>query len=101
MAKKTTALFVFLVLVVPILAAPATPPVNDPPEFVFARLIYGSGFEGFGRRGRGSWATDFPEADYKFMYGIQRLSNVRVQIEENPVEIMDPDLFKYPFVYAV
>jgi len=35
------------------------------------------------------------------MYGIQRLSNIRVQIEENPVEIMDPELFKYPFVYAV
>src|SRR5687767_13871511 len=99
MTKKPLTLFVLLVLVWPLLSA--RPEVTDPPEFVFARLIYSD----FGRGGflgrRGSWATDFPEADYKFMYGIQRLSNIHVQIEENPVEIMDPDLFRYPFVYAV
>src|SRR5688500_7216302 len=82
MAKKSLALFVLLVLVIPILAAQPAP-VSEPPEFVFARLIYGSGRDdrfggGYGRRGGrgGSWATDFPEADYKFMYGIQRLSNI-------------------------
>ncbi|MBI4471837.1 MAG: DUF4159 domain-containing protein [Acidobacteria bacterium] len=105
MAKKSIALLVLLLFVLPMRAQEHSD--IEPPEFVFARLIYGSGFGSdfdgfFGRRGRGrSWATDYPEADYKFMYGIQRLSNIRVQIEENPVGIMESELFKYPFVYAV
>jgi hypothetical protein len=100
MRKRLIVLFLLAIAVFPVLSA-GPQPANEPPEFVFARLIYGDarGFSGFGRRG--SWATDFPEADYKFMNGIQRLSNVRVQIEENPVAIMDPELFRYPFVYAV
>lgn len=98
MAKKSILLFVFIVFVLPIMAA--DPPAVDPPEFVFARLVYSSGARGFFGRG-GTWATDYPEADYKFMYGIKRLSGIRVQEEENPVPIMDPDLFEYPFVYAV
>ena len=76
-------------------------PADYKPEFVFARLVYpsGRGFDfGFGR---GTWATDFPEADYKFMWGIQRLSGVRVQERENPVRITDESLFEYPYVYAV
>jgi hypothetical protein len=79
----------------------ADPPVADPPEFVFARMVYSSGRFGFGRGRGGSWATDFPEADYKFMYGIKRLSGIRVKEDENPVPINAPDLFKYPFLYAV
>jgi hypothetical protein len=99
MARKATLLFVLIILVWPIMAA--DPPDNGAPEFVFARLIYSSGLNGSFRGRRNAWATDFPEADYKFMYGIQRLSNVRVQIQENPVHIMDPELFRYPFLYAV
>jgi len=99
MARRSISLFLLLVAVFPALNSPQA--AKEPAEFVFARLIYSDarGLSGFGWRG--SWATDYPEADYKFMYGIQRLSNIRVQIEENPVEIMDPELFKYPFVYAV
>jgi hypothetical protein len=101
MAKKAIPMFMLAILVLPIVAS--VPPEDEPPEFVFARLIYGSGRGGFsfGFGRGGSWATDFPEADYKFMYGIRRLSNIRVQIQENPVAIMDPELFRYPFVYAV
>jgi hypothetical protein len=98
MARKSLLPFVITVLVLPITAA--VPPAAEPPEFVFARLVYSSGWGDFGFGG-GSWRTDYPEADYKFMYGIKRLSGIRVQEEENPVRIMDPNLFKYPFVYAV
>ena len=76
------------------------PPPSDTPEFVFARLIYPGG-RGGGFGGRGTWATDYPEADYKFMYGIKRLSGVRVKEDENPIRIMDEKLFQYPYVYAV
>ena len=96
MAKKTIALFLLALFVLPTMAA--DPPNSGPPEFVFARMIYSSGRFG---RGGGSWRTDYPEADYKFMYGIKRLSGIRVKEEENPVAIMDPKLFTYPFLYAV
>ena len=95
MAKKLVLLLVSIVLLVmPGLTADI--PKEDQPEFVFARLVYS------GNRGRGgSWATDAPEADYKFMYGIRRLSGIRVLEEENPVRILDPKLFTYPYIYAV
>jgi hypothetical protein len=98
MAKKTTILLALFVLAMPTMAA--DPAGSDAPEFVFARLIYSSGFGGF-RGGGGSWRTDYPEADYKFMYGIERLSGIRVKEDQNPVAIMDPELFTYPYLYAV
>jgi hypothetical protein len=97
---KKWSILTLVVLVLPAFAADDPPPL-DQPEFVFARLVYPGGRGGFGFRGRSRWATDFPEADYKFMYGIKRLSGVRVQEEENPVAIMDDKLFQYPYVYAV
>ena len=97
MAIKSIGLSLFAVLVLS--AQAADPPEKDQPEFIFARMVYSSGRD-FGRGG-GSWRTDFPEADYKFMYGIKRLSGIRVKEEENQVSIQDPNLFKYPFLYAV
>ena len=80
----------------------------DGSEFVFARLVYGYGgglgglLRGGRRRGGGSWQTDWPKADKQFMFGIERLSNVRIVLDKDiAVPIMDPALFDYPFVYAV
>ena len=74
----------------------------DGSEFVFARLVYGSGLACFSRRRGGSWRTDWPKADKQFMFGIDRLSNVRIVLEKDvAVPIMDPKLFSYPFLYAV
>ena len=74
----------------------------DGSEFVFARLVYGSGLAGFSRRRGGSWRTDWPKADKQFMFGIDRLSNVRIVLEKDvAVPIMDPNLFSCPFLYAV
>ncbi len=94
---------------------------DNVPEFYFTRLIYSD--YGWGRRrgwrkppqftcpefgggarfprARGGWATDYPSADCKFMGGVHRLTGVRVHPDPNVVAIMDPDLFKYPYVYAV
>jgi Domain of unknown function (DUF4159) len=102
---------------------------EQPPEFYFTRLVYtqnaaarsGFGFrsaytmpkpevqytcpEFGGRRffppqGWG-WATDYPGADCKFMGGIHRLTGMRVDPNPNVIAILDEDLFKFPYVYAV
>jgi hypothetical protein len=96
------------------------------PEFYFTRLIYSGGRSsysggespklgtertcaslergegGTGSRGLGSWATDYPASDCKFMWGVERLSKVRVY-DKTPhsVMIMDPEIFKYPYLYVV
>jgi Domain of unknown function (DUF4159) len=73
---------------------------GDGSEFVFARLEYGGSFYGLG--GRGSWAIDWPEADFHFMLGMDRLTNIRVVLDDCiSVAPSDPELFDYPLVYAV
>lgn len=104
-----TAMFLFLILTV-MPGFGSDPPSTDPPEFYFTRLMYtdtrGRGpngglasFRGFRRRG--AWATDTWDADDKYMWGIQRMTNVRLSREPHPLSIMDPDLFKFPYIYAV
>ena len=89
------------------------------PEFFFTRLVYGQGGgpartptfdfrctdlaagEG-GTRFGGGWGTDFPASDCKFMWGVQRLTNIRVY-DKSPhlVTALDPKLFEYPYLYIV
>lgn len=45
--------------------------------------------------------TDTWNADCKYMWGIQRMTNVHLSTDPHPLPIMDPDLFKYPYIYAV
>lgn len=103
---------------------------TDPPEFYFTRLAYSENPTGccrhnsfgfrrptmripsqyvcpefggknfFPRQGWG-WGTDYPGGDCKFMGGIHRLTGMHVDPNPNIIGIMDPDLFKYPFLYAV
>ena len=47
------------------------------------------------------WATDYPGGDCKFMGGIHRLTGMNVDPNPNVIEITDPNLFKFPFLYAV
>lgn len=67
------------------------------PEFTFLRLIYsGSGWRG------SNWATDYPKADVQFLYGLQKLSDFGfIDPQHRALLITDPELFHYPFVYAV
>src|SRR5438094_3079170 len=101
---------------------------NSNPEFYFTRLWYQeNGFRnrgGFGglrgtmpipppyhcpefgggnffpRQGNG-WATDYPGADCKFMGGIHRLTGLPVYTHPNIINILDSNLFKFPYVYIV
>lgn len=102
---------------------------KEQPEFYFTRLMYhdvtgrggpgsgrppaggcvggaiasgGIGHGGFGRGfGGGAWMTDTWNADCKYTWGIERMTRVRVSLDPHPLPISDPDLFKYPYIYAV
>jgi hypothetical protein len=74
-------------------------PSPETPEFYFTRLIYRPNPRT--ARSRNAWATDAPEADYKFMWGIQRMTNARVYPDIHAVEALDLQLFNFPYLYAV
>jgi hypothetical protein len=79
---------------------PEIPPTSS--EFTFVRTVYSSPLRGFGRRG-GSWATDFPQADYHFIAGIRFWSGANLDISPKPaqIRIMDERLLDYPLIYFV
>ena len=64
-------------------------------EFYFTRAAY-TGY--WGR----NWAIDYPKADRQLMVGVRRLlTHLDASPEEHPVRLDDPDLNRYPFLYAV
>jgi hypothetical protein len=76
-------------------------------EFYFTRAIYSSGMGGYGYRGfrgrgGGSWATDYPKADSQFLAVLGRLARELDSYDgEHAVRLDDPELRKFPFLYAV
>jgi hypothetical protein len=91
---------------VPAERSPGTPPqaaqADDdfPHEFYFTRAIY-SGFNyGYGR-GRGSWTIDYPKADNQFLVGVLRLMRIDAYPHDHAVALDDPQLYRFPFLYAV
>jgi hypothetical protein len=84
--------------------------------FTFVRIRYSSGYGGRGydgpydRRygrgyGRGSsgggWATDYPDSDLNFSYRLHQLTSMEVHPEGIVLELTDPELFDYPFIYML
>ncbi len=66
-------------------------------EFFFTRAIYSGGR---GWRG-GSWATDYPKADRQFLAIIDRLVDLDAYERENAVQLDDPNIRRFPFLYAL
>lgn len=76
--------------------------------FTFARIRYSSGWggRGWGRGGRGyggrgRWATDYPDSDLNFSFRLQQLTSMEVHPEGVVLELTDPELVNYPFIYIV
>jgi hypothetical protein len=80
--------------------------------FTFVRIRYSSGYDGgyygggYGRgRGRGfsggSWATDYPDSDLNFSFRLHQLTSMEVHPEGVVLELTDPELFDYPFIYML
>jgi hypothetical protein len=106
--------------------APRAADADEVPEYYFTRLVYtqnpqarrrggnttlakpdplicpefGGATAYFPRQGFG-WATDYPGGDCKYMGGVHRLTGIRVSPNPHVMEILDDDLFKFPYIYAV
>ena len=65
--------------------------------FAFTRAAY----RGAGWRGGGSWSTDYPKADRQFLVVLRRVTNLDAYPLENALRLDDPELRRYPFLYAV
>ncbi len=77
------------------------PPGFEKDVFTFVRIRYSTG--GGGRRGYGGrrWTTDYPDADLNISYRLQQMTSMKVDPNGRVLEIGDPDLFRYPFIYIV
>jgi hypothetical protein len=85
------------------LAVQTSPAANGarPHGFYFSRAMYGAGDMGRWRRGR-AWATDFPKADLQFLTVLHRLlPTLDAGQTENPLALTDPELRRFPYLYAV
>lgn len=66
--------------------------------FTFARVKYDS----YGRGWRGEqWRTDFPDSDLNFSFRLQQLTSMKVNPQPVIVELDDPELIDYPFLYMI
>ncbi len=79
-------------------------PEFDKDVFTFVRIRYTSyrgGYYGGWRRGGGGWATDWRASDLNFSFRLQQLTSLKVNPEPIDLELTDPRLFDYPFIYIV
>ncbi|MFO0918090.1 MAG: DUF4159 domain-containing protein [Planctomycetaceae bacterium] len=72
---------------------------NDPAfeddVFTFVRVKYQS-YHSWDR-----WNTDFPDSDLNFSYRLQQLTSLKVDPEGKILELTDPELPRYPFLYMI
>jgi hypothetical protein len=72
---------------------------RDGRAFYFTRAVYSDARQW--RQGRGSWSVDYPEADIHFVIGLKRLTGVDAYELDHPMRLDDPELRRFPFLYAV
>jgi hypothetical protein len=65
--------------------------------FTFVRIKYDSA----GYRRGGGWATDFRDSELNFSLRLQQLTTLKVNPEPIVLELSDPKLFEYPFIYII
>ena len=66
--------------------------------FTFVRIRYSS--FGWGRGG-GDWSTDYPDAELNLSWRLQQMTSYKVDPNGRVMELNDPELFDYPFIYII
>jgi hypothetical protein len=61
--------------------------------FTFVRVMYNQ-YDGWGK-----WRTDYPDSDLNFSFRLQQLTSLKVNPNPIVLELTDPRLFDYPFIY--
>src|SRR6266550_4027043 len=73
--------------------------------FTFVRIRYSSygrgGYGGYGGYGGGRWSTDYPDSDLNFSFRLQQLTSLEVDPNGKILELTDPALFDYPWIYVI
>ncbi len=72
--------------------------------FYWTRAVYSGarrGWNGGGGGRGGSWATDYPKGDRQFLVVLKRLVRLNAYDWENAVQLTNPDLRRFPVLYAV
>jgi hypothetical protein len=62
--------------------------------FTFVRIKYESW-------GRGGWYIDYRDSELNFSLRLQQLTTLKVNPEPIVLELTDPQLFDYPFIYII
>ncbi|HZN64652.1 MAG TPA: DUF4159 domain-containing protein [Tepidisphaeraceae bacterium] len=63
--------------------------------FTFARVKYRSTYE----RQSLAWYTDYPDADLNLSFRLQQYTSIKVDPQPKVVELTDPALFDYPWLF--
>ena len=69
--------------------------------FTFARVRYTRGRGNFYRRRGSGWGTDMPDSDLNFSSRLQQMTSLRVDPDGRVLDLTDPDLVNYPWIYLV
>lgn len=83
-------------------AAPPTETTGD--AFTFIRIKYdnsGSWGDENSWGGWSSWSVDYPDADFNFLRGVTRLTNIHINAEPAVLRLDDDRIFEYPFLYML
>ena len=74
-------------------------PAYEKDAFVFARVRFESRYRRWHRLG--DWATDWPDSDLNFSFRLQQLTSMSVDPDGVVVDLTDPNLFDYPWLYMI
>lgn len=66
--------------------------------FTFVRIKYPSVRGWYGME---KWEIDYPDADLNLSYRLQQLTSLKVNPDPVILELTDPELFSYPWIYIV
>ena len=47
------------------------------------------------------WKTDYPDSDLNFSFRLQQLTSLKTDPDGRILELTDPEIFRYPFLYMI